>query len=268
MDERGVYEPPDAATAPTDGQDPAVPTSPARSRLATRGTCLLAVAVGALASTAGTATAAPCGVDLGARAVTAAVATLPPYVAAPDVSYDWSAQGARGNYDPCATLSAAVVTVAGATASSPDQLLLFHRGVFAGVGGSTASFITLERATTSTTVVAAYREPGSQGTAGPSVLTEVLRFRWDGAKVVRVGATPTPTTTRRGGGVPRAVPAGDGGQAAEQQAAEERAVAPSPGTVVAGRSTSGPRHPSPAALGLLGAGLGLVLVRGLARRRG
>lgn len=36
------------------------------------------------------------------------------------------------NYDPCADLSAVLVTVQDATNSSPDQALMFHRGTFVG----------------------------------------------------------------------------------------------------------------------------------------
>lgn len=44
----------------------------------------------------------------------------------------WSTAPEDSNYDPCADLSAVVVTVQDGTASAPDQALMFHRGEFVG----------------------------------------------------------------------------------------------------------------------------------------
>lgn len=70
----------------------------------------------------------PCGPDE-ATAVRAALAQL-----APDskTGRPWNSTPEDSNYDPCADLSAVLVTVQDATNSSPDQALMFHRGTFVG----------------------------------------------------------------------------------------------------------------------------------------
>jgi hypothetical protein len=44
----------------------------------------------------------------------------------------WNSTPEESEYDPCADLSAVVVTVVDSTRSSPDLALMFHRGVFVG----------------------------------------------------------------------------------------------------------------------------------------
>lgn len=82
----------------------------------------------AAATDVGPATATPlggCGVNLAAPEVVAAIKALPPY---PGTDWKWSSAPAtlEGNFNPCVSLSTALVTVEGATAGSPTTALMFN----------------------------------------------------------------------------------------------------------------------------------------------
>jgi hypothetical protein len=64
--------------------------------------------------------------NLAAPQIALAVRSLPPAIRGVDAPWNPDAYG--GNFDPCATLSSALVTVQGATGSSPAHALLFHLG--------------------------------------------------------------------------------------------------------------------------------------------
>ncbi|MBF6170738.1 LppP/LprE family lipoprotein [Nocardia blacklockiae] len=131
-----------------------------------------------------------CGVDLAAPAVRAAVAGLPPE---PATQAPWATDPAtfRGNFDPCATLSTAIVTIAGATGSSPEHALLFHRGTYLGTATEKARGFTslAAAATTDDTVVLDYKTPGSCNACPDGTHTQV-EFHWDGQRVVMKGNPP------------------------------------------------------------------------------
>jgi LppP/LprE lipoprotein len=97
--------------------------------------CLMTVLVGAVPR----AMAEPnsgCGPDQ-ATAVQSALAQVPPpQIAAANARVRWSANiwPPDSNYNPCADLSTVLITVEGATGSSPMQALMFHRGTYLGTG--------------------------------------------------------------------------------------------------------------------------------------
>lgn len=133
------------------------------------------------------ANAGPCGPDQ-AAALAATIATL-----APDkrTGKAWDSKPQATNYNPCADLSAVVLTVQGATASSPDLALLFHRGTYVGTATPTAyPFTDLEApASTNDTVVLTYRTGQSCSTCEDGTLT-VVGFRWDGDRVQMLDRPP------------------------------------------------------------------------------
>jgi len=135
---------------------------------------------------------ARCGVDLAAPRIAAAVHTLPPY---PGTDWAWSVTPATvaGNFDPCATLSTALVTVTGATASSPVTALMFHDGDYLGTATSKAyGFTTFDRdRTTDDTVVLDYEVPGACNACAPASVSSV-RYRWQGDHVEMLDPAPPP----------------------------------------------------------------------------
>jgi hypothetical protein len=141
------------------------------------------------------ATAAPpaCGVDLGAQEVLDAVRSLTPYPAPGGSGWPWSteSQTFEGNYNPCATLSTALVTVEGATGSSPTTALMFHDGHYLGTATSKAySFTTLDlNRTTDDTVVLDYKDGRDVCTAcaGP---VSTVRYQWHGDHVAMLDPPP------------------------------------------------------------------------------
>ena len=146
---------------------------------------------------AATATAAPapgpaCGVDLGAGAITAAVARLRPAFADPANNHPWARTPDGGNSNPCATLSAASVTIEGATGSSPEQVLIFHDGVYQGTGTLQAYGFTMidVAASTDDTVVVnyGYEKPGESTASASGRVT--VRYRWVDGAVRMLGTLP------------------------------------------------------------------------------
>jgi hypothetical protein len=141
---------------------------------------------------AGPATAAPppaCGVNLAAPQVIAAARSLPPY---PGTDWAWSTDPRTfdGNFNPCATLSTALVTVEGATGSSPMTALLFHDGTYLGTATSKAyGFTSLNPQTTDDTVFLTYKTPGVCNACAPAAVTNV-RYQWQGDHVVMLDPPP------------------------------------------------------------------------------
>ena len=132
--------------------------------------------------------AAPeCGPDR-QGALDAAFARLSPD---PTTGLDWSGVPTASNYDPCADLSAILVSVVGGTGSSPTQALLFHRGAY--VGPATPEphgMTTLDaQASTGDTVVLNYRT-GQSCTACDDGTVTAVRYQWDGAGVTMLDPTP------------------------------------------------------------------------------
>ena len=97
----------------------------------------------------------------------------------------------EGNYNPCATLSTALMTVQGATRSSPEQSLLFHDGNYVATATSKAyGLVSLNTArTTDDTVALNYKGPNSSaGDANPTVVS--VRYQWQGDHVTMLDAAP------------------------------------------------------------------------------
>ncbi|WP_069167313.1 LppP/LprE family lipoprotein [Nocardia altamirensis] len=131
-----------------------------------------------------------CGIDLTAPVIQSAVKALP---TEPATHVPWStdSRGFEGNFDPCATLSTVIVTVEGATGSSPNQALLFHKGAYLGTATPEAhGFTSLDvDRTTDDTVGLTYRTPGSCNACPDGTQTQV-QFHWNGSKVEMVGTPP------------------------------------------------------------------------------
>lgn len=139
--------------------------------------------------------AAPdCGVNLAAPRVIDAVKALPPYHTDFGVDWAWNTDPAyfQGNYNPCATLSAVVLTIEGPTGSSPDTGLMFHNGVFVGRSTpETDAFMSFNSdRTTGDTVVLDYRTPGACGNGCPPAAITSVRYRWQGDHVAMLDQPP------------------------------------------------------------------------------
>lgn len=122
---------------------------------------------------------------------TALSSALAKYPVDPATGWAWTPRPVDSNYQPCAELSAILVTVEGATGSSPVQALMFHRGAFLGTGTSQAyGFTSLNRgASTDDTVVLSYRT-GQSCTACDDGLTTNVRYYWDGNSVQMLDPAP------------------------------------------------------------------------------
>ncbi|MGB8405313.1 MAG: LppP/LprE family lipoprotein [Mycobacterium sp.] len=155
----------------------------------TVGAGLLALAATVMpVTTTAHATPGTCGVNLKAPQIAASVATLPPY---PGTGWQWSTGYVAGNFDPCATLSTAIVSVQGATASSPDTALMFHKGEYLGTATSEAYGFTFFNSarTTDDTVVLDYKTPGVCDACAPAAVNSV-RYQWQGDHVVMLDPAP------------------------------------------------------------------------------
>ncbi|MFF0454173.1 LppP/LprE family lipoprotein [Nocardia africana] len=145
------------------------------------------------ASPVTTSGSADCAPDLAAPEVRRAVATLPPYDAGGGLTWAWNDNppALRGTYNRCSTLSVVVVTVQGATASSPEHALLFHRGDYVGTATPKAqAFTTIDTAAgTDDTVVLTYKTPGSCN-ACPDGTETTVSFHWNGSGVDTQGRPP------------------------------------------------------------------------------
>ncbi|WP_460869098.1 LppP/LprE family lipoprotein [Rhodococcus aerolatus] len=97
----------------------------------------------------------------------------------------------RGNYDPCATLSAALVYVEGATGGSPVQALLFHDGTYIGTATSTAyGFTSLNPSLSEGDTVALNYRTGGSCSACDDGTTTTVRYQWDGTSVQMLDDLP------------------------------------------------------------------------------
>lgn len=148
--------------------------------------------MGVTLSTPQQAQAAPaqgCGVNLAAPDIQAAINSVP--IVPWGWPWDHNPRTFEGNYKPCATLSTALITVQGATRSSPEQALLFHDGNYVGTATSKAyGLVSLNTArTTDDTVVFNYKDPNSSaGDANPTIVT--VRYQWQGDHVAMLDPAP------------------------------------------------------------------------------
>ena len=147
--------------------------------------CLVALSPGTATSVA--APEANCGPDQ----ATAVQSALTKYPSDPATGWKWSNAPQASNYDACADLSTVLVTVEGATGSSPDQALMFHRGAFVGTGTPKAYPFTglVARASTHDTVVLSYRTGQACNACDDGNVTTV-RYRWDGTGVQMLDPAP------------------------------------------------------------------------------
>ncbi|WP_405163402.1 LppP/LprE family lipoprotein [Nocardia sp. NBC_01499] len=131
-----------------------------------------------------------CGVDLSASVIQSAIAALP-VERVTGAAWSTDPRGFEGNFDPCATLSTVIITVQGATGSSPDQALLFHKGEYVGTATQDAyGFTSLDvDSTKDDTVGLAYKTPGSCDACADGTITRV-QFHWEGQKVRMIGIPP------------------------------------------------------------------------------
>jgi len=152
---------------------------------------LLAVLLGAIPQ----AVAEPnsgCGPDQ-ATAVQSALAQIPPPQIAAATGARWSANiwPPDSNYNPCADLSTVLITVEGATGSSPMQALMFHRGTYLGTGTvKDYPYMSLNKAaSTNDTVVVNYKVGKTCSGCNDGITTPV-RYHWVGTKVQMLDPAP------------------------------------------------------------------------------
>jgi LppP/LprE lipoprotein len=95
------------------------------------------------------------------------------------------------NYDPCADLSAILITIKSGMANSNKQALMFHRGIYVGPATSTDfNMTTLDKAaSTNNTVVLKYETGQTCNACGDGTFTAV-RYRWNGTAVQRLDPLP------------------------------------------------------------------------------
>lgn len=122
-----------------------------------------------------------------------AAATLSP-VTLGTATWQWSTppSGAQPTVNEiCAPLSAYLLTIHGATASSPMQVLLFHQGNYVGTAEQNwNSFISADPSrTTPDTVGLKYMIPGSCDACSDGTFY-CAQFHWDGKAVQEIGKPP------------------------------------------------------------------------------
>lgn len=136
-----------------------------------------------------------CSTD-GRAAISAAMTQIAPPLPPSMTESHW-VYGGSTNYNTCNELSYATLDTAGATASSPMQLLLFHHGRFVGTGiKCNAAYQTVNGASeTSVDVTYRYLNDGDIS-ANPTGSVDVA-FLWDGSEVVMNGDLPYGVTQGR-----------------------------------------------------------------------
>lgn len=102
-----------------------------------------------------------------------------------------SAPMLKDAYDPSLDLSAVVGLTPGATGSSPVQVFLFHQGCYLGTTTKDSRVsLTVEQARGDTVVVRYSRYEAGDPTCCPSLPDDVVRYRWNGSKVVPLDPIP------------------------------------------------------------------------------
>ncbi|XGU20559.1 LppP/LprE family lipoprotein [Rhodococcus sp. 3Y1] len=94
------------------------------------------------------------------------------------------------NFDPCAELSYAIAETNGGTGSSPQHVMLFHRGEYQGTATACSFGFTSVIDSSSDSVTVQYKWPrGMDSNANPSGLATAT-FVWDGDGVVMQNDLP------------------------------------------------------------------------------
>ena len=132
-------------------------------------------------------TTVACGVDPQAPAIAENLAAVPPAQQLSGAS--WTYLG-DSNYDPCADLSYALVETEGGTGSSPQQLMLFHRGAYIGTATECAFGFTSVTDATGNSVTVEYRWPLPGDTNAAPSGSATVTFTWNGTDVVMSADLP------------------------------------------------------------------------------
>jgi hypothetical protein len=120
-----------------------------------------------------------CGPATGQEAAAAGIAALQPVPGLEGKKWVAANDGYSG-YDPCAALSWSLVTLEGATVSTPTQILLFHNGTYIGTATATAyGFTPAVERTADGAISVTYRfNQGNESNAEASGRT-VATFTWN-----------------------------------------------------------------------------------------
>ncbi|MGL4304976.1 MAG: LppP/LprE family lipoprotein [Mycobacteriaceae bacterium] len=126
----------------------------------------------------------PCAIDLTAPAVIDAIKKLPTEDRSPT---GWNLNPIAGNYNPCATLSTAIVATNNAKPGSPTKALMFHKGQYLSSGVADAyGYTGIDLSSTTDDVVALqFSISGCQGCG--SGLISTVKYQWKGDRVIVIG---------------------------------------------------------------------------------
>ncbi|MCU1644465.1 MAG: hypothetical protein JWN03_4740 [Nocardia sp.] len=173
---------------------PVPPTTPVA--LSSIPNAALPTSAGIPATAAAAPTTATCGQNLSAPEVRDAIAAQPPVQNDSGTPWKWATQPVSGNFDPCATLSAALIIIEKGTASSPMQILLFHQGSYLGTGTlKWRSFTGMDPThTTPDTVGIKYHVPGTCNACSDGT-DYCVQYHWTGTEVEMLGTPPDESPT-------------------------------------------------------------------------
>ncbi|MGK8485997.1 LppP/LprE family lipoprotein [Nocardia asiatica] len=131
-----------------------------------------------------------CGINLHSPVIQAAIQIMP-HEPISHIPWLTDPRSFRGNFDPCSPLSVVIITIEGATGSSPSHVLMFHNGIFVGTATPKAhAFTSLDTARTSADSVGLiYKTPGSCNACSDGTFTTV-ELHWDGNAVRMTGVPP------------------------------------------------------------------------------
>ncbi len=109
----------------------------------------------------------------------------------PSTDKYWDSTPIGSNYDPCADLSAVLVTTQGGKPPSPVLAFLFHRGEYVGTATQKAYKLTTLNAGRSTgdTVVLDYKTAGDNDLGLVAGVASV-RYQWQGDHLVMLDPPP------------------------------------------------------------------------------
>lgn len=109
----------------------------------------------------------------------------------PRTQAPWSPIPVQSNYDPCADVSAAVVTIDMSRPTSPRQVFLFHRGTY--IGNATTKtwpFTTLDTAASNPGLVVLNYVSGRTCGSCDDGRTQTVRYAWNGATAMMLDPIP------------------------------------------------------------------------------
>jgi hypothetical protein len=127
--------------------------------------------------------AAPCGIDIHASEVVTAANNLQP---PPGLDASWTPTPYGGNYNPCATLSTALIRPQKIDPAAPGLALMFHRGEYVGTAPLTPSNYLYFNITRSSddTVALDYKGDDCNVAVHPGAYcfapVDTFRYQWQG----------------------------------------------------------------------------------------